>query len=185
MNNLLENIKSMTSSKYFILLYLIIFLYSLFNGKISSRYYVKEIKKIIESKYEIVDELMDELIKSSKVQEKFNEYMNCSWKWKVYSLIGFASLGQLVILMIQPDVDQVSANVCMLTMTISFLESRDNRSMSKNMKKEIDLEIKKMLDDFYDIKSMAIEDLVLDRLVEEKKITEEKRAEIIKSNKSI
>lgn len=180
MKNLFDNIKALNSIKYFIFVYVGTFLYSLFYGKISGWYYEKEIKKIMETKCEIANELIDELIKEEAIRDKWEEYYDCLCKSLIYLVMGIASLGQLIIIMINSSIDLVSANVCMLTMLISFLEFRDNKSNSRRMKKKLDLEMRKIINNVADIKEMALQDFVLEDMVKKNLINNEKRVDMIK-----
>lgn len=180
MNNIINNIKSLASIKYFIGGYVFIFIVSLFYGKIAGLYYEKSIKKILISRFQITNELINGLIVDAKVKFKWKEYMNCFGKALMYLSMGLASLGQLLIIMIQKSVDLVSANVCMLTMTISFLEFRDNISTSRRMKKECDIEISNIIDASLDVERMALDDFVLENMVKENQINDEKRMDMIK-----
>jgi len=180
MNNLLDNIRSLVSIKYFIGIYVFIFIFNLFYGRIAGLYYEKSIKKILITRFEISNELINELIVDSKLKFKWKEYINCSGKALMYLLMGVASSGQLLIIMIQKSVDLVSANVCMLTMTISFLEFRDNISTSIRMKKERDIEISNIIDAYIDIERMALDDFILEDMVKKNEINDEKRMDMIK-----
>lgn len=181
MNNLLGNIKALTSIKYFVFLYLIIFIFNMFYGKISALYYESSIKKLLRTQFEMANELINELISDAKVEIKWKEYMDCLGKALMYLVMGLTSLGQLLIIMLEKSVDLVSANVCMLTMTISFLEFRDNISTSSRMKKELNIEVSNIINDSLDIKRMALEDSVLENMVKKNQINNEKRVNIIKN----
>ncbi|SDO87638.1 hypothetical protein [Clostridium gasigenes] len=183
MNNFLDKIKEMVLANYFILVYVFIFGFSLFQGQIISWFCENGIKKIMRSRYETVNELMDDLIEERKLKDRWTECYNCLWKALMYSLVGIACLGQLILFMIEPSVDRVGTNVCMLTIAISFLEFRDNISISKKMKNEIHVETIKIARIFTDLETMAIQDFTLDILMEKKYINEGKRVEIIRDYK--
>ncbi|MCG8539250.1 MAG: hypothetical protein MJA82_04835 [Clostridia bacterium] len=180
MSDFLDTIIDITSSKYYILLYIAIFLLSMVQGKITSWYVMKRINKVMLSDYKIVDELKNELVKNYKLEDKFTEYYNCFIKTRIYLFLGIAGFIQLIGLLGEQNIDISSRNICMLTITISFIEFRDNRNTSKKIKNEIDIESSKLLHNFRQFELMAMEDSVLDVLVKQKDITESERAEIIK-----
>lgn len=160
--------------------YAVILISTLFQGKIASYYLVKEINKILSSKYEIVEKLKNELVEKIKLKDKLMERYNCLVKSRIYLILVIASLGQLIVLLIGKDVDRIGINILMLTITISFMEFWDNRRMSKKMKNEIDREISKIIIDFIEIDEIATQDFILNDMVEKKIITEKKKQEIIK-----
>lgn len=181
MYNFLENIKEFFIRNYYTFLYVGIFVFSLFQGRIISWYSKKNIeehldfkkalkndlKKDMLSTYETVQKLKVESIKESKLEESMTEYYNCLWKSRMYFTLGIVSLPQLIILMLGSNVDRVSANLSILTITISFIEYRDNKLASKKIKKEVDYKLKQLVEELIDIQDMAINDFIKNKLIKQ------------------
>lgn len=180
MTYFLDMLKNFISSKYSTLLYVVLLVSNIFQGKLTSWYVIKKINKLLHSDYSIVDDSRNELIEEFKLKEHFMEFYNCRGKAAMYLVMGIASLGQSIVLFVTPNIDRISLNICMLTMTLSFIEFRDNRITSKKIKKELAMKTSKIIECSTDLDTMAREDSILDMLMKEKKITKEKRSEIIK-----
>ncbi|WP_270505847.1 hypothetical protein [Paraclostridium sordellii] len=159
-------------SNYFILFCAFILLFSLFQGKISSANVEKKIKKDLESEMvehlkkdmisvsETIEELKSDLFEKVNLKEIMREYYDCVWKYRIYLLLGIGSISQFIALILEPSLDRISLNLSMLTMTISLIEYRDNKSMSKKINNEIINKTELMVSEYLDLNTIVIDEFV-------------------------
>ena len=142
-------------------------------SNLSNRYMVK----ILHTNHKIAEELRDEILEENKLKDKYEVYYNTYSKYLLYLLMGFASFGQVITIIIPfikgESVDNVALNAIMLTMTISLVEFRDNYILSKKLKKELKDTEHRVIHEFVDIDIDAREDFAIDILTKENYITEE------------
>ena len=151
---------------YYIIFCMLYFFLLFFQGKISGHFATKNINELFNKSFPIIENnaeyrmIKDELIKTDKLKEVLVQYYNCNIKFYMYLVMGIASLTQIVAYLSNENFDRVNINACIITGFIALLESRDNYYNLKDLFKEQQKEIDKLIKDYQELDEEVIKDIV-------------------------
>ncbi|HBE9438111.1 Uncharacterised protein [Clostridioides difficile] len=166
---------------YFVITCAVVLVFSLLQGAVISKSFekyiqktfelneniMKEVKENIIDLHKIVEELEKETISQVGLRESMRAQYDTSWKYKMYAILGLISSIQLISILIQPNPDNISKNLAMITMTISFMELMDNLILMKNYKKEVNQKIEHISSELFKLKEIAIDEFVKRKIREQ------------------
>ncbi|EHK2334480.1 hypothetical protein KCK34_000907 [Clostridium perfringens] len=154
------------------------------SGKILSWYTEEYLKNLLKTNFEEVNELAKDVIEKSNFREYYRNYLDVKCKANMYLTMTIASVYQLIISLINNS-NQFAINLCLLTITISFIEYRDNKKLANEKKEDANEKQKNIINIFIDIKNMKCDDIVFDDLENKNLLTKEDRLKLIKEMKEI
>ena len=168
--------KNWLSSDWYLVLNVVLIVFSFFSGNISAKVMCSQ---IAEKKYAKIFELIK--IDKDKLNKEWKEAYSYLSKANTYMCLAIFLFVQFVLTILTMERDGITTTVVMFTIAVSIMEYRDNKNEFKKREKVVSEKHLDLILQAEELKNMEFQDRILTELENSGIIDKEKRKEIIKS----